>query len=109
MASKARELLAACPIEHRNWEWGRLQYLCNLVFNGLKIGHCCPGCTKPLLVSPEKLLDKAKIEWREAARAAAKANAAEVDARAEVVAAQGERFRFLPRRPGYFAAATVDL
>ena len=26
----AKRLLFECPREHRNWEWGRLQYLCNL-------------------------------------------------------------------------------
>ncbi|HNR33557.1 MAG TPA: protein kinase [Candidatus Hydrogenedentes bacterium] len=26
---QARELLANCPDVHRNWEWGRLEYLCN--------------------------------------------------------------------------------
>ncbi|HEX6960960.1 MAG TPA: protein kinase [Lacipirellula sp.] len=27
---RAAELLAQCPPELRNWEWGRLEYLCNL-------------------------------------------------------------------------------
>jgi WD40 repeat protein/serine/threonine protein kinase/class 3 adenylate cyclase len=27
---RARELLAACPEDLRNWEWGRLEWLCNL-------------------------------------------------------------------------------
>ena len=27
---RAAELLAQCPPKLRNWEWGRLNYLCNL-------------------------------------------------------------------------------
>lgn len=27
--SRARRLLEHCPASHRNWEWGRLQYVCN--------------------------------------------------------------------------------
>jgi WD40 repeat protein/class 3 adenylate cyclase/tRNA A-37 threonylcarbamoyl transferase component Bud32 len=27
---RAHQLLAACPRQYRNWEWGRLQFLCNL-------------------------------------------------------------------------------
>jgi len=38
---QARELLAACPKQHRNWEWGRLQWLCNLDLITLK-GHAGP-------------------------------------------------------------------
>lgn len=34
----ARALLASCPQRYRNWEWGRLQYLCNLDLMTLK-GH----------------------------------------------------------------------
>jgi len=34
----ARELLAACPKRYRHWEWGRLQYLCNLDLMTLR-GH----------------------------------------------------------------------
>ena len=35
--SRAKEVLASVPQKYRNWEWGRLQYLCNLdlmVFRG---------------------------------------------------------------------------
>jgi WD40 repeat protein len=34
----ARENLAACPPNLRNWEWGRLQYICNASFVSLT-GH----------------------------------------------------------------------
>ena len=39
------------------------------VWNGLRTGHCCPPCSKDLLEDPERLLDEAGIEWREAAAA----------------------------------------
>jgi WD40 repeat protein/class 3 adenylate cyclase len=34
----AGELLTSCPKQYRHWEWGRLQYLCNLDLMTLK-GH----------------------------------------------------------------------
>ena len=39
------------------------------VWNGLRIGHCCPPCAADLLADPERLLDEAGIEWRAAAAA----------------------------------------
>jgi hypothetical protein len=39
------------------------------VWNGLRIGHCCAPCARDLLADPERLLDEAGIEWREAAAA----------------------------------------
>jgi WD40 repeat protein/serine/threonine protein kinase/class 3 adenylate cyclase len=41
---RARELLASCPKQYRNWEWGRLQYLCNLDLLTLK-GHSEGVCS----------------------------------------------------------------
>ena len=38
-------------------------------WNHLKVGFCCPGCDKRFLKNPEKTLDDAGIEWREAAAA----------------------------------------
>ena len=61
-------------------------------WNGLRIGHCCPGCTEPLLADPVKLLDDMGAEWREAAKLAALANNATGDARAKLVAEAKERF-----------------
>ena len=69
-------------------------------WNGLRIGHCCPGCTKPLLQDPEKLLDKAGIEWREAAKAAAFANAATGEERAKLGAALAKKHTVVERKPG---------
>lgn len=52
--AEARELLAQCPAAHRHWEWGRLQYLCNLDRMTLN-GHS--GAVSALAVSPSgKLL-----------------------------------------------------
>ena len=39
-------------------------------WNGLRVGHCCPGCGEKFLANPEKLLADAKIEWKPAADAA---------------------------------------
>ena len=39
------------------------------VWNGLRVGHCCPPCSEDLLEDPERLLDEAGIEWRPAAAA----------------------------------------
>lgn len=36
-------------------------------WNGLRVGHCCPGCSEKLLADPAKVLDRAKIEWKTAA------------------------------------------
>ncbi len=38
-------------------------------WNHLKVGFCCPGCDKRFLKSPEKTLDDAGVEWREATAA----------------------------------------
>ena len=38
-------------------------------WNHLKVGFCCPGCDKRFLKNPEKTLDDAGVEWREAAAA----------------------------------------
>jgi hypothetical protein len=46
------------PVTGKTWsEW-----------NGLRVGHCCPPCIKKFLADPEKALDEAGVEWREAAR-----------------------------------------
>jgi len=41
------------------------------VWNGLRVGHCCPPCSEKFLADPEKALRDAGIEWREAAERAA--------------------------------------
>jgi len=69
-----------CPImgkkvNGRTWsEW-----------NGLRIGHCCPPCVEDLLADPEKALDEAGIEWRDAAKMVAAVNAASGHARMTLI------------------------
>lgn len=55
-------------------------------WNGLRIGHCCPGCGEKFLASPEKLLDGAKIEWKAAAEAAKALDAAKGTEREKALA-----------------------
>ena len=62
------------------------------VWNGLRIGHCCPGCTGRLLANPEKVLDKAGIEWRDAAKAVAAARNATGEKRAELMKALAKKY-----------------
>jgi hypothetical protein len=38
-------------------------------WNHLRVGFCCAGCDARFLANPEKLLDKAAPEWREARKA----------------------------------------
>ena len=38
-------------------------------WNGLRVGHCCPGCSKRFLANPEALLDEVAPKWRDAAKA----------------------------------------
>ncbi len=54
-------------------------------WNGLRIGHCCPGCSKKLLADPEKLLTAAKIDWKAAADAAKAVDAAKGADRAKAL------------------------
>ena len=49
--SEARELLASCPAERRCWEWGRLQYECNLDRMTLKEDDASPMIC--ITVSPD--------------------------------------------------------
>jgi rubredoxin len=39
-------------------------------WQGLRVGLCCPDCGAKFLAQPEKLLDGAKVSWRDAAAAA---------------------------------------
>jgi hypothetical protein len=39
------------------------------VWNGLRVGHCCPMCTVKFMADPEAALKKAGIEWKDAAAA----------------------------------------
>ena len=61
-------------------------------WKGLRIGHCCPPCIKKLLADPEKALDDAGIEWREAAKLVAAVNAASGNERMKLLADAEERY-----------------
>jgi hypothetical protein len=61
-------------------------------WNGLRIGHCCPPCIKKLLAAPEKALDDAGIEWREAAELVAKVNASTGDERKKLLSEAEEKY-----------------
>ncbi|NUN95774.1 MAG: protein kinase [Candidatus Omnitrophica bacterium] len=67
--SEARDLLAGCPAERRHWEWGRLQYLCNLDLATFS-GHA--GAVSAVAFSPDGALaatggsDRAVRIWRTA-------------------------------------------
>ena len=52
-------------------------------WNGLRIGHCCPGCGKRFLKNPEEMLDEVSTMWREIAAAVEKFNEAEGAAQAK--------------------------
>lgn len=55
-------------------------------WNGLRVGHCCPGCSAKFLKAPEKFLDEAGIEWKDAAAAVKAVDAAKGEARAKALA-----------------------
>jgi hypothetical protein len=50
-------------------------------WNGLRVGHCCPGCKDDFLENPESLLDEVSPKWRDVAAAAKAIDAAEGDER----------------------------
>ena len=50
-------------------------------WNGLRVGHCCPGCSKRFLANPEALLDEVAPDWRAAAAAVQSVNDAKGAAR----------------------------
>ena len=66
-------------------------------WNGLRIGHCCPGCTKALLADPERVLDEAGIDWRTAAAAAKRLADAPLAEREGVLLEIGRTFQVVSR------------
>ncbi len=62
-------------------------------WNGLRIGHCCPGCIATFKADPEKALTAKGIEWKPAAEAVAKANQAEGEARTKALEALGKKWK----------------
>jgi hypothetical protein len=77
---------AKCPIMG-----GKVDGKTYTIWNGVRIGHCCPGCTSRTLANPEAVLDKAGIEWREASRYAWTVANAKPEKRKELVDAAPER------------------
>lgn len=55
-------------------------------WNGLRVGHCCPGCNEKFAADPEKYLNDAKIDWKAAADAAKAVDAAKGEDRAKALA-----------------------
>jgi len=69
-------------------------------WNGLRVAHCCAGCTKQFLADPEMSLDEAGVEWREAAALVERARTtqgAERDRALQALEAAGHR---VLRAPG---------
>ena len=68
-------------------------------WNGLRVGHCCPGCGKRFLANPEALLDEVAPAWRDAAKAVAEVNAAKAVDRTEALARLRQKWKVV-REPG---------
>jgi hypothetical protein len=62
-------------------------------WNGLRIGHCCPGCIKKLAADPAAYLDKAGIEWKPTAEAVKKVNDAKGEERVKALAELKKSFK----------------
>lgn len=81
---------ASCPVmggepDGKTWsEW-----------NGLRVGHCCPGCSKKFAAKPEEFLEGAGIEWKAAAAAVKAVDAAKGEDRAKALAALKARWTVL--------------
>lgn len=72
-------------------------------WNGLRVGHCCPGCSAKFLTDPEKSLDAAKLSWREAADAVKAVEKATGADRAKALDALKKKWKLL-REPAAPAA-----
>ena len=70
------------------------------IWNGLKIGHCCPGCTAKFLENPGKRLSKANVKWQDAAKAVAALNAASTSAQPKQLKALQTRYTLSEIEPG---------
>jgi hypothetical protein len=82
---------AKCPIMRGRAVNGRTF----TIWNGLRVGHCCPGCSKRLLADPEKALDGAGIEWRQAAKAVAMVDSATGEEKQKLIRAAKRDFKVL--------------
>ncbi len=67
-------------------------------WKGLRVGHCCPGCSKSFLKNPEALLDEVAPKWRDALAAVAKAGAAKAAHREHAIATLAKTWKVV-RRP----------
>ena len=65
----------------------------------LRVAYCCPGCDGKFQDDPEGVLDKAGIEWREAARAVSEYLAAGDEHKKHKLAAIRKRWKIV-REPG---------
>lgn len=64
-------------------------------WNGLRVGHCCPGCSKRFLKDPETLLDEVAPKWREALAAAKAIETASGAEREKALAAAQKRWKVI--------------
>jgi rubredoxin len=72
---------AACPVMG-----GDVDGAAFTEWNGLRVGHCCPGCGERFLANPEALLDEVAPTWREAVKAVAGVHAAKAKDRTDALA-----------------------
>lgn len=68
-------------------------------WNGLRVGHCCPGCGAKFRADPEKLLADAKVEWKPIADAMKAVDAARGADRAKALEALKKKYRVLRDPP----------
>ena len=61
-------------------------------WNHIRVGYCCAGCDRKFLNDPEGLLDKAGIEWGEAAKAVQEYLAAKGEHKGHVLASIRKRW-----------------
>jgi YHS domain-containing protein len=64
-------------------------------WNGLRVGHCCPGCTAKFQADPEQALNAKRIDWKSAAQAVAKVEEATGAARVKALEALRKKWKVL--------------
>ena len=94
---------AECPVMG-----GRVDGKTHTDWNGLRVGHCCPGCEERFLKNPESLLDEVHPGWREAAEAARAIDQAAGAKQAELLAAAADTWKVL-REPAEAFDLIVDV
>ncbi len=78
-------------------------------WRGLRIGHCCGGCTSKFAAAPEKSLEDAGIEWRDAADAVDTVNDAKGAERVKALAVLKQRWTVVREPATEVAEATGTL